>query len=90
MPIHELEDTLLDAFDAIVDGGVAKRFPESIGASFRIEVDSPSGLPHELSELIQRIEEFIHDSTNEYGRGLGESKYVDRLRIVSGHALGKF
>lgn len=88
--IIRIQNHVLDAFDAVVDGGVAKKFPESAGGKFRIQIDSPSGLPKQLKDLVCRIDEFVHDSSNEYGKGIGNSKFVSSLRVVTGHSIGKF
>ncbi|PQO36117.1 hypothetical protein DTL21_09365 [Bremerella cremea] len=83
-----IQDHILDAFDAVVDGGLAKKYPESVGTKVRIQVDSPSGLPGKLNELIGKIDEFVHQQDNEYGQGLANSSCVSGLRIVTGHSLG--
>ena len=88
--LTEIQNSILDVFDSVVDGGLAKKYPESIGKGIRIQIDSPSGLPRKLGSLVTAIEEYVHQSNNEYGASLTQSQYVSSLRIVTGHSLGRW
>lgn len=88
--LSRIQGHILDAFDAAVDGGLAKKYPESVGAMIRIQIDSPSGLPDQLDALVSRVEEFVHQTDNEYGQGIANSPFIGGLRIVTGHSLGRW
>jgi hypothetical protein len=87
--LSRIQGRVFDAFDVVVDGGLSEKLPESRGESVRIQIDSPSGEPAELAELISRLNDFI-TSNSEYARAVTESQHVSAVRIVSGHQLGRF
>lgn len=88
--LNRIQNHVLDVFDAVVDGGLAKEYPDSVGSKVRIQIDSPSGLPDQLSALVSKIDDFVHQSDNVYGKGISKSTFVTSLRIVTGHASGRF
>ena len=87
--LRRIQDTILDAVDAAIDGGIAKVYPETIGMKIRIQVDSPSGCPEKLDELIRNIDNYIVDS-HEYASGIKQSQFISDVRVVTGHMLGRF
>lgn len=88
--LNRIQNQVLDACDAAVDGGLAREYPDSLGKPVRIQVDSPSGLPHQVADLVHRLDQYVNDPTNDYGRDMASSTSIGGLRIVTGHSLGRF
>lgn len=87
--LKEIQDHILDVVDSAVDGGVAKRFPDSKGRPIRIQVDSPHGAPIQLEELIAAVCRFLSDD-REFRTAIDESAHIKGLRLVTGKQLGRF
>jgi hypothetical protein len=84
-----LQDKILDAIDAAVDGGLAKVFPESAGKSVRVQVDSPAGCPEKVQSLVDAVEKYI-STASEYVRATENSPFVAGIRVVTGKSMGRF
>src|ERR1041385_3038487 len=54
-----IQNRVFDAIDVAVDGNLASRYPDSLGKRIRVQVDSPQGVPRELSDLISKVREHI-------------------------------
>lgn len=88
--LQRIQHRLFQTLDAAIDGHLAEKYPESAGMAVRIQVDSPSGLPDELCELVTKLNALIHQMDNDYGQALVDSTFVPKLRIVTGHEMGRF
>ncbi|NLG51698.1 MAG: hypothetical protein GX552_16460 [Chloroflexi bacterium] len=84
-----IQGRIFDAIDAIVNGIVAAKYPESSGMAFRIQVDSPSGVPDALSQIVTVTRQYVVEN-NEYRTSIANSHHVQGLRIVTGHEMGRF
>ena len=84
-----IQQNVLAAVDVAVDGHLAARYPESERRGVRIQVDSPSGSPKRLEELVEAIRRHL-GSDREYARAIRESAFIRGLRLVTGKELGRF
>ena len=80
--LDDLQERLLSAVDAIIDGGVAAKFPDSAGRRFRIDVFSPDGAPDMVLELVEAVDRYVRE-TAEYADALHDSDHASSLRIVT-------
>jgi len=87
--LKRIQDKILDAADASIDGGVAAVYPDSIGKRIRIQVDSPNGCPDQLDQLIQNVDKYLRES-EDYSSAVKASQFVSGIRVVTGHMLGRF
>jgi hypothetical protein len=87
--LKRIQDRILDAVDACIDGGVAAAYPDSLGKKIRIQVDSPNRYPEKLDNLISNVNKYLAD-TDEYASAINASKFVAGIRVVSGHTIGRF
>lgn len=85
----EIQDRVLSAADAAIDGHLAQRFPITSRAAVRIQVDSPSGCPKELEDLILAIGRFL-DEDPSYAAGIRASLHIRAMRVVTGKQMGRF
>ena len=84
-----IQDRILAAVDVAVDGLLAGKYPDSRGKGIRVQVDSPSGCPEELAQLVSDLSEFVTKDTS-YVQAIAGSDFVRRLRIVTGAQMGRF
>jgi len=87
--LSRIEGRIFDAIDAVVDGQVAEKYPESLGKKIRVQIDSPSGLPLALANLVSKVREHL-GKENEYHSAIEQSRFVRSLRISTGHEMGRF
>ena len=87
--LKRIQDTILDAVDAAIDGGIAEVYPDTIGKRIRLQVDSPEGCPDRLQQLIINLDNYLNNSI-EYGTAVKNSNYISGIRVVTGHSLGRF
>jgi hypothetical protein len=87
--LRRIQKRVYDAIDVVVDGQLAKRFPDSLKKAVRVQIDSPSGIPSPLAGLIVRFQQALR-SDEEVGLRSRASEFIDGLRIVSGHEMGRF
>jgi hypothetical protein len=87
--LKTIQNKILDVFDASVDGGLEKVYPDSRGKAVRIQIDSPSGEPASLRSLVEKLNDFIN-SDKSYREAVMRSEFVRGVRIVTGHQLGRF
>ena len=87
--IARIYDRILSACDAVIDGVLSAHFPGSHGGNVRLQVDSPSGLPSRLNELISDLRRHLVED-DEYASAIRGSEYIGDLRLVTGHELGRF
>jgi hypothetical protein len=81
--LHELQDRLYNAVDAVVDGQLASRFPELQGKPVRVQVDSPRGCPERVQDFVRRFGEALR-APGEYRDAIAGSEFVNGLRVVTG------
>jgi hypothetical protein len=84
-----IQDRVLSAVDAAIDGGLAKLYPDSVGMNVRVQVDSPHGCPQRLQDLVDALQSHVKTDAT-YASALRDSEYVSAIRIVTGHQLGRF
>ena len=87
--LKRIQDEILDAADASIDGGVAAVYPDTVGKGIRIQVDSPSGCPDQLEQLIRNVDRYLTES-EEYSSAIETSEFISGIRVVTGHMLGRF
>jgi hypothetical protein len=87
--LRGIQDRLYDAVDAVVDGRLAARFPDLHGKPVRIQIDSPSGCPTRLQVFVRRFGEALA-GPGEYREAIARSAFVNGLRVVTGHEMGRF
>ncbi len=82
LQLSNLQQRLYDSFDAIVDGHVAAKFPQSIGRRFRLQIDAYNEPPQPVCELVKKFDRHIQ-SAPELRSALVNSSYVKELRLVT-------
>lgn len=87
--LRALNERILSAADAAIDGGVALEYPESKGRRFRIQVDTPGGTPPQVERLVDAIKRHLVDDP-EYSSAIRDSRHVGALRVVTGREMGRF
>jgi hypothetical protein len=87
--LKRLQDTILDAADAAIDGGIATVYPDTVGKRIRIQVDSPNGCPQKVEQLVKNIDKYLAES-DEYASAIKQSQFISGMRVVTGHMLGRF
>ncbi len=92
-PLNEklsmIQHRIFDAVDLAVDGRLAQKFKESIGKDIRVQIDSPQGAPRALQALVEKVRAFLADD-REYSSAISRSAFVAKIRVVTGHELGRF
>lgn len=86
--LSRIQNRIYDAIDIAIDGHLAAKYPDSKGKSVRIQIDSPSGLPPALAKLVARMKEHIEKDA-EYSGAIKQSRFVQSLRISTGHEMGR-
>jgi hypothetical protein len=87
--LSRIQNRIYDAIDIAIDGHLAAKHPNSKGRSVRVQIDSPSGLPPALAKLVARMKEHIEKDA-EYSKAIKQSRFVQNLRISTGHEMGRF
>jgi len=87
--LKRIQDRLFDCIDTVVKGQFAKQFPLSHGKRIRIQIDSPIHYSVEVADLICAVRQFIATDLT-YLQAIQSSPYLESLRIVSGHEMGRF
>jgi hypothetical protein len=86
--LKKLQGRLYDAFDAVVDGALSSKYPESKGRRIRIQVDGYNSPPETVLNLVRKFAAFIHES-QEYQNAIKESSFVTHIRVVNGSDFGR-
>lgn len=84
-----LQGRILDVADAVIDGGLAAKYPESCGKRVRLQIDSPGGQPRQIADLVSAIRAFLAQDPT-YREAIALSSYVDSFRVITGDELGRF
>jgi len=87
--LKAIQDRVLSAADAAIDGAVSGEYPDAMNKAVRIQIDSPSGSPEDLDRLVSAIREFISTDPTYVGAIAG-SPHIRGLRVVTGKELGRF
>jgi hypothetical protein len=87
--LRRIQNRIFDALDTVVDGHLLKQYPDSIGKTVRIQIDSPHGTPEPLHDLVLKIKDYIMNNV-EYQEALTLSAFVRDIRIVTGAEMGRF
>ena len=85
--LEKLQARLYDAFDMVVDGLLASKYPESMGQQIRIQVDCYDSPPEKVLSFVRKFSAFIHES-KEYQTAIKESAFITDIRVVNGSDLG--
>lgn len=83
-----IQDRLYNAFDAAIDGHVAKRFPDSRGRNIRIQLDCHDEPPPQVEVLVSRFSEHLRNSSD-YQEDIKNSEFVNHVRIVTRSQMGR-
>lgn len=83
-----LQKRLYDAFDVIVEGVLASKYPDSKGRRFRIQVNSYNSPPESVLNLVRKFASFIQEN-DEYRESIQKSPFVADLRVVNGVDIGR-
>src|SRR5438477_9025126 len=76
--LRKLQARLYSTVDAVVDGHVSERFPESRGQAFVIQVDCYDVPEPEVRPFFERFASFIRESP-EYRNAVGGSPFLASL-----------
>ena len=86
--LKKLQDRLYDSFDAIVDGHVASKFPQSKGRKIRLQVDSHDAAPVSVLEFVRKFTDHLKNDA-ESQQAIRSSPFVESLRVVNGADIGR-
>lgn len=86
--LKKIRDRLFCAFDVIVDGQLASRFPDSKSKNIRIQVDYHDEKIPEIESLVKNFNEFIHSNTD-YQKSIQQSAFVSSIRVVTRAQMGR-
>ncbi len=86
--LHTLQDRIYNALEAITDGHVGRRLPNSKGRKFRVQVDCNPEAPPEVEELVVKMNKFVC-SDNEYQTHLKHGGYARDVRITTRMQMGR-
>jgi len=86
--LKKIQSRLYDAFDAVVDGALTSKYPESKGRRIRVQVDCHDSPPEAVLNLVRKFATFIHDR-NEYSKAIQQSPFVKDFRVVNGTDFGR-
>lgn len=87
--LSSIQNRILSAADVAIDGLLAFKYPDAAGKAVRIQVDSPSGTPVQVENLICALERFLREDAS-YAAAIKESAHIRNLRVVSGKQMGRF
>lgn len=85
---QELQGRLYDAFDAVVDGALASKYPETKGRRIRMQVDCHNSPPETVLNFVRKFAGFIHED-EEYEKAITVSPFVADVRVVNGSDIGR-
>ncbi|MBS2030984.1 MAG: hypothetical protein JST54_23990 [Deltaproteobacteria bacterium] len=75
---------VLGAVDLALEGIFALGFPASVGQKFRIQIDTPGGIPHpDIRETVGHIRELL-ETGKDYPEAIRQSRFIGGLRVVLG------
>lgn len=86
--LKNLQGRLYNAFDAVVDGALASKYPESKSRRVRIQVDCHNAPPRAVLDFVKKFGAFISHS-DEYQKAIKESSFVTDIYVVNGSDLGR-
>jgi hypothetical protein len=86
--LKKLQDRLYDSFDAIADGYVSEKYPQSRGRKIRLQVDSHDAPPESVLELVRNFSRHLQNDA-EYREAIHSSPFVEFLRVVNGVDMGR-
>jgi hypothetical protein len=86
--LQKIQSRLYDAFDAVVDGALTAKYPETKGRRIRIQVDCHNSPPDTVLNLVRKFATFVRDNS-EYQKAIRESSYVTDVRVVNGGDFGR-
>jgi hypothetical protein len=89
MRLKAIQDHVLSAVDVAIYGHFAQRYPESSGSRVRVQIDSPSGCPPRVEELVSAIRQFLNEDEG-YRAGVEQAEHVAGVRVVTGKEIGRF
>lgn len=84
-----IQERILSVADVAIDGLLARQYPDSAGKAVRIQIDSPSGCPRQLTTLIEAVRRFLSEDES-YAAGVASSPQIRGLRVVTGQEIGRF
>lgn len=87
--LKAIQDRVSNAFDAAVDGYIARQYPETLGHTVRIQVNCPFGADDDIELLVQRVADYM-SSADEYVMAAKESAYIRAVHVVTGRQLVRF
>ena len=73
-----LQNKLLDYVDAAVDGGLAQKYPDSVGKTVVVRLDFYDTPREETEQLLFRIAEHVHRSSD-IQAAIASKRYVAGL-----------
>lgn len=88
--LSRIQNRIYDAMDVAIDGHLIAKYPDAQGKEVRVQIDSPHGVPKRLMELITNLRNQLNQGENEYSKAIKQSKFIQSLRIVTGHEMGNF
>ena len=88
--LSRIQTRIYDAMDIAIDCHLAMKYPDAKGKKVRIPLDSPSGAPHRLIQLVSKLRELIVTDTNNYSLAIKKSPHISGLSITLGHEINPF
>ncbi|WP_435442737.1 MULTISPECIES: hypothetical protein [unclassified Variovorax] len=87
--LKAIQDRVFSAVDAAIDGHLAEKYPETLGQTVRVQVDSPSGRNDEIELVVSRVADYL-STDPEYVTATKKSTYVRAVHVLTSHQLGRF
>lgn len=84
-----IQTRVLLGVDAATKGPLADLYADSRGKGARIQIDSPGGSPEHLEDLVDALNQYIHEDPH-YGALVRGNPFVRGVRVVTGKEMGRF
>jgi hypothetical protein len=88
--LSRIQGRVFDAIDVAVDGHLAAKYPDSLGKKVRVQLDSPSGSPQRVAELVRKIRRHLTEDGGQYRTAIDKSQFIAGLSVAMGHERNPF
>lgn len=81
--LHQLQDRLYDCIDAVLDGQLAEKYPETMEKNVIIKVEFFNAPEDKISTFIERFSEGVF-SMGDYAEALRSCRFAKSISIKAG------
>jgi hypothetical protein len=86
--LRVIQTRLYVSLDAVVDGHLASKYPNSRARKIRIQVDCHNSPPESVMEFIRKFSSYFENDT-EMQQAIAGSSFVRSIRIVNAVDIGR-